>query len=175
MGRSPFLGVVAFDPAVHAFALVDRWGKSDNMPDWSEEPDLSQADELAALSRDVGQVVAFYEIEEGSTSGVYGAWNDGELVRELEWADDQWVKVAGQPQSWEAPLFGTDELDSALEAARDDGRDEAEVRAAFAAGSIQSGAAWPVPQRMAVFIRTALRAPAHGLEPWPRRRAARTP
>ena len=163
------LGVLAFDPALHEYGIVDRWGRSDDMPAWSEGPDLNDARELRALSRLVGDVVAFYEVDEGLTTGVYGAWREGELVRALEWADDEWCRVEGEPQPWEAPLFAPERLAHALENAADDGQDEAAPRAAFAAGRIERGARWPAPDRMAVHIRTAHPGPAHGFLPWPRR------
>ena len=163
------LGVIAGQPDLHGFAMVDRWGKSDDMPLWSEGPDLAQAPELVALSRAVGEVVAFYEIDEGSTFGVYGAWRDGALVRGLVWGDDEWMRVQGDPQSWEAGLFAPEALARALEDAREDGREEAPIEAGFASGRVTSGASQPAPRAMARLIREALRAPAHGLQPWPRR------
>jgi hypothetical protein len=164
------LGVLACDPAIHRFAIVDRWGKPDDMPIWSEDPDLSTASELEALSRAVGEVVAFYEVEEGSTMGIYAAWRDGTLVRDLEWAEDQWVKVEGEPQPWEASLFGAESLERALERARYNGSSEDDVRAAFAAGTIEPGSSCPMPEGMAIYIRTSLDGPAYGFEPWPRRK-----
>lgn len=164
------LGVLACDPARHAFALVDRWGRSDDMPRWAEGPDAARAAELAALSREVGEVVAFYEVEEGSLLGVYAVWREGALARELHCYEGEWTRVAGEPQPWEAPLFAPARLEQALQDARDDDRDEAPVRAAFAPGRLVEGARGPAPQRMAVAIREALRGPPHGFQPWPRRR-----
>jgi hypothetical protein len=163
------LGVLAFDPTCHTFAIVDRWGRSDSMPIWSEATDLAVARELVVLSRLAGEVVAFYEIEEGEQLGVYGAWRDGALVRELCWYETAWTKVVGEPQEWESPLFSAESLERALGRARDDGLEEAEVRAAFSAGRIAEGGAWPRPERLPVHIRTVHRGPAHGFQPWPRR------
>jgi hypothetical protein len=163
------LGVLAGEPAQHAFAVVDRWGRSDNMPLWGEDPALGLAVELIELSRRVGDVIALYEIDEGATLGLYGAWKDGQLVRDLQWADFQWSVVEGEPQVWEAPLFAPAALERALAAARDDGRDEQEVRDAFAAGRIVAGQAWPMPEGLALHIRNVCRGPAFGFTPWPRR------
>jgi len=163
------LGVLACDPAIHRFAIVDRWGRSDDMPIWSEEPDLATASDLEALSRAVGEVVAFYEVEEGSSMGIYAAWRDGALVRDLEWFEDQWAKVEGEPQAWETPLFEAESLERSLERARDGGGSADDVKAAFATGIIEQGSPWPLNERMAVHIRTVLGGPAYGFEPWPRR------
>ena len=111
------LGVVACDPAAHAFALVDRWGKGDDLPSWAEEPDLALATELAALSRHVGEVVAFFEIEDDF--GVYALWRDGQLARELHWLAGAWAKVEGEAQAWEAGFFEARFLERALENVRD--------------------------------------------------------
>jgi len=93
------IGVLGFDPA-QRFALVDRWGKSDDMPRWAEGPDLGRATELADLSKAVGEVVAFYEVEDGGDLGVYGVWRDGALVRSLVRLET-W-SAQGTPQPWEA-------------------------------------------------------------------------
>ncbi len=166
------IGVIAFDPAKHAFALVDRWGKSDDMAHWAEGPDLETANELAKLSQLVGEVVAFYTVEEGMSLGVYGAWKDGVLVRGLEYAEGEWYRASGEPQPWEAPLFAPAEKAKALASARDDGRDPATVEAAFAKGRIEQGAAYPLPPLIPVHVRDVLRAPSYGVQPWPRRRDA---
>lgn len=169
-GRSSaFPGVIAHDPG-GAFALVDRWGKSDDLPGWAEGPDLAMAAELAALAREVGEVVAFYEIDDGASLGVYGAWRDGELVRGLVWSDGVWDTVVGEPQLWERPLFAGTALADALDDASVDGFDEVPVRAAFAVGHLGPGATAPAPRAMAAKIRAALGAPAHGFLPWPLRR-----
>lgn len=161
------LGVLALDPAQHAFAIVDRWGHRDDMPMWAEEPDLSSALELFALSEAVGEVVAFFDVDDGTEFGVYGAWKHGELVRELMWAGDHWATVEGAPQPWEAPLFAPESLARALEYPQGP---ESDIRAAFAAGQLAAGARWPVPDGLAVPIRAILRGPAYGFEPWPRRK-----
>ena len=167
IGRSSSpLGVLAVDPAVHSFAIVDRWGRSDDMPDWAEDPDLDLAVELAALSRQVGEVIAFYEVDEGTTWGIYAAWRDGMLVRSLQWAADRWECVEGEPQSWEAPLFGSEALQSALDYARD----KEQVRSLFASKRITLNASWPRPEGVSVSIRTVNPAPAFGFMPWPRRK-----
>lgn len=167
--RSSPLGVLAGDPAAHAFALVDRWGKSDEMPVWSEGPDLSKAPELAALSRAVGEVVALYEIDDGQSLGVYGAWRDGALVRGLVRGDGEWMDVEGEPQAWEVGLFSAAAQAEALAVAEEDGQDPGPIEAAFAGGRVTQGAAYPAPLAMARVIREALRAPAYGFQPWPRR------
>jgi tetratricopeptide (TPR) repeat protein len=160
------LGVLAFDPAVHSFAVVDRWGRPDDMPHWAEDPDLELAIELAALSRMVGEVIAFYEVDEGTTMGIYAAWRDGELVRNLQWAADCWQYVEGDPQDWEAPLFAADALTRALDYADD----EASIRAAFNSRRILPNSSWPRPDEISAAIRTVRMAPAFGFEPWPRRK-----
>lgn len=170
--RGP-LGVLAFTPGEHAFALVDRWGKSDDMPHWSEGPDPAQATELTALSRDAGEVVGFYEVDEGTEFAVYAHWRDGALARALVWGDGEWMRAEGEPQAWEAPLFGAEGLEQALADAREDGHDEADVRAAYAKGRIEAGARWPRPgfaPHLTRAVLGALRAPAWGVQPWPRRR-----
>jgi hypothetical protein len=173
--RSP-LQVQAFDAALHDLALVDRWGRSDDMPSWAEGPDFSDAPELAALSEVVGDVVAFYAVDEGSQLGVYGHWQRGALARGLVYANDEWCDVIGEPQPWEAPLFSPAHLARALEDTRDAGGDEAAVRAAFAAGHIEQGRAHPRPWVANLTLLdamvTSLRAPRWGFEPWPRRRDA---
>jgi hypothetical protein len=163
------LGVLAGDPVAHSFALVDRWGPRDSMPAWSEGPDLAMARGLLALSRSVGEVVALYEIDEGATMGVYGVWKDGKLVRDLQWLNGAWYAVSGEPQAWEQPLFAAAALEDAIERARMDGRDEGQVRSAFATGRITAGASWPSPEGVVRFILAAYRAPAWGFTPWPRR------
>jgi hypothetical protein len=162
------LGVIAYEPAGHAFALVDRWGRPDDMPAWAEESDLAMAKELVALSALVGEVVGFYEVED--STGLYAVWREGVLVRELVWTEAGWSRVEGEAQPWETGLFAPELLERALEDARDSGRDEAPIRESFGAGRIVVGATWPGPHRMAELIRTAIKAPAHGLAPWPRRR-----
>ena len=160
------LGVLAFDPAVHSYALVDRWGRSDDMPDWAEEPDLEQALELVALSRMVGEVIAFYEADEGTTMGIYAVWRDGLLVRNLQWAADQWECVEGEAQPWEALLFTPEALQNALDYAGD----KEQVRALFDAKRIVANASWPRPEGVSASIRAVHPAPAFGFEPWPRRK-----
>jgi len=164
------LGVLAFDPAVHRFAVVDRWGPSDDMPSWSEGPDLDEAVELVELSRAVGEVFAFYEVDEGLTMGLYATWLHGERVRALEWANDQWCRVEGEPQHWEAPLFGPELLERALENARDRGQEEEAIRTLFTERRILLEARLPVPDALSGFFRTTGPGPAYGFEPWPRRR-----
>ncbi|NLI77584.1 MAG: hypothetical protein GX442_14250 [Candidatus Riflebacteria bacterium] len=163
------LGILAGDAVNHGFALVDRWGPRDNMPMWGEGPDLDVAAELAVLSRLVGEVVAFYTIDEGLTMGLWGAWKNGTLARKLWWSDGRWEWADGEPQPWEKPLFAPDALESALLQAREEGRDEGEVRAAFIAERIAAGAAFPVPNWLSGHIRVLCRAPGWGFEPWPRR------
>lgn len=167
--RGP-LGVLLFTAGEHDVALVDRWGKSDDMPHWSEGPDLTSAAQLAALSREVGEVTAYYEVDDGDSLGVYGTWRDGALVRGLVRGDDEWMHVEGTPQPWEAALFAPAALERALSDARLDGDDEDAVRAAVAAGQLVRGSRWPRPPVLRALL-TGLRAPAdHGR--WPRRRDA---
>lgn len=167
--RGP-LGVLLFTAGEHEVALVDRWGKSDDMPHWSEGPDLTTAAELAALSRQVGEVTAYYEVDDGDSFGVYGAWRDGALVRSLVRMDGEWQTAEGAPQAWEALLFDAPALERALSDAREDGEDEAAVREAFAAGHIMRGGRWPRPPVLRALL-AGLRAPAdHGR--WPKRREA---
>ncbi|MGE0709726.1 MAG: hypothetical protein AB7N76_22105 [Planctomycetota bacterium] len=168
--RGP-LGVLACEPG-HLFALVDRWGRGDDMPRWSEGPDPRLAEELAALSRAVGQVVAFFEVDEGEELGLYGVWQDGELTRWLVWCDGGWCEVEGEPQSWEGGLFTPERRAEAIEEARDWGGDPAAVEAAYASGRLVTGASAPRAREMALLIRTALAAPPYGVQPWPRRREA---
>jgi tetratricopeptide (TPR) repeat protein len=160
------LAVLAYDPAVHSFALVDRWGRPDDMPHWAEDPDLELATELAALSRLVGEVIAFYEVDEGTTMGIYAAWRDGVLVRNLQWAADRWECVEGEPQSWDVALFTPQALQNAL----DDARDREQVRTLFDSKRIVLHATWPRPEGISVSIRTVHPAPAFGFSPWPRRK-----
>lgn len=166
-GRSDSpLGVLAFDPAHQTFAIVDRWGRGDDMPDWAEDPDLGLAVELATLSSLVGEVIAFYEVDGGTTMGIYAAWRDGVLVRNLEWAADQWQSARGERQAWEAPLFKRQALQEALDVATDKDR----VRALFVAQRIVANACWPRPEGITLAIRTVHPAPDFGFMPWPRRR-----
>jgi hypothetical protein len=160
------LGVLAFDPALHAFAVVDRWGPQDNMPIWAEYPDLGMAFELAALSRSVGEVIAFHEIDEGLTQGFYGGWKDGTLVRDLQWMDGMWIRVEGEPQPWETPMFTDEAFKYALEIAADDPEP---VRAAFSKRRIEVQAAWPTPVEISRNICKVHSGPAFGFRPWPRR------
>lgn len=168
--RDSPLGVLAFDPAVHAFALVDRWGGQDYLPDWAAAVDLAHAPELAALSGLVGEVVAFHTLDSGSLQGIYGHWQQGQLVRGLVWIDEHWAQVRGTPQAWEAPLFGPGHLAAALE---DAGSQEAEVRAAYARGQIVAGEAHPrpgdYPHTLLAAMVQVLRAPRWGFSPWPPR------
>lgn len=163
------LEVLDGEPGAHKFAVVDRWERSDNMPMWAEGPDLKVATELVELSKRVGDVVAFYEIDEGSTMGVYGAWKDGRLARSLLWCDAHWEEVEGEPQPWEAPLFSPEALDANLDAARDDGADTAEVSAIFAGGQIKSGKAFPRAEGLVRHIIKVCVAPLYGRKPWTRR------
>ncbi len=172
--RDSPLGVLAFDPAAHAFALVDRWGRTDDMPVWVEYMDPAQATELAALSEAVEDVVAFHVLDEGSLQGVYGHWQSGSLVRGLVWADEHWQEATGTPQSWEAPMFSPAHLARALEDTRDSRGDEEATRAAFARGHILAGEYHPRPGTPGLNLLDAmvsvLRAPRWGFSPWPPRR-----
>lgn len=168
--RDSPLGVLAFDPAVHAFALVDRWGRQDSMPGWAEALDLAHAPELATLSGLVGEVVAFHTLDGGSLQGIYGHWKQGQLVRGLLWLDEQWAHVSGTPQAWEAPLFAPEHLVTAIE---DAGSQDAAVREAYARGHVVAGEAHPRPgdyghSLLAAMVQV-LRAPRWGFSPWPRR------
>ena len=58
------LGVLAYDPAVHSFALVDRWGRPDDMPHWAEDPDLELAKELAEKLKQPYDLYVFHFIAE---------------------------------------------------------------------------------------------------------------
>ncbi len=161
------LGVLAFDPALHAFAVVDRWGPQDNMPIWAEYPDLGMAHELEALSRSVGEVIAFHEMDEGLMQGFYGVWKDGALVRDLQYMDGSWIRAEGEPQPMEVPLFTDEALKYALEIASDDPEP---VRAAFSKKRIEVQAAWPTPAGISRNICKIYPGPAFGFMPWPRRR-----
>lgn len=168
--RGP-LGVLKLVPGEHAFACVDRWGKSDDVPPFAERHDtVEAAKELAALSREVGEVVAFYEVEDGAEYGVYVHWRDGQVARHLGRTDGEWSHVVGEPQPWEAGLFAPERLEEVLQYAEDDGLGPDAVRAAFAAGRLAKGAALPRPHRIAELVARSLRAPLYGFQPWPRRR-----
>jgi hypothetical protein len=166
--RGP-LGVLAHTPGQSDFALVDRWGKSDDMPRWAEGPDLSKTEELVALSREVGEVIAYYDVDDGDGMLVYGHWRDGALVRSLLRLEGEGWDVTGTPEPWEAGLFTADALERAAQEVSDDGGDEAAVRAAFAGGHISAGARWPRPPIITAMMK-ALRLPSWGFQPWPRRR-----
>lgn len=169
--RQPvFLGVLAGEPGVQDFALVDRWGRQDDMPAWAAHLDLAVATELAGLSAAVGEVVACYDQDEGLTMGIYGAWRDGVLVRELLWQDGSWARVDGEPQPWEASSFTDAALAGSLD--RADAGEHAEVRAAFAARRFAPGARWPMPDQLVRGIIAACRAQPFGFQPWPPRREA---
>jgi hypothetical protein len=62
------LGVLALDPALHAFAIVDRWGHRDDMPMWAEEPDLSSALELLNRRPSNGDIARSGERHGGNCS-----------------------------------------------------------------------------------------------------------
>ncbi|MBI4861163.1 MAG: hypothetical protein HY815_13035 [Candidatus Riflebacteria bacterium] len=158
------LGVLAFDPALHRFAVVDRWGRQDNMPAWSEEPDLGRAPELAKLSQTVGEVVAFYEMDDGLTMGVYGAWKDGTLIRDLQWMNGSWMRVQGEPQPWEESAFSDRALREVLDCA--DEPDKEEIRSAYARNQIIVDTRWPRPF---FNVCQACQAPPFTFMPWPRR------
>lgn len=146
-------------PTTGPYVLVDRWGTSDDMPRWAEGPDLSRADGLAALSKAVGEVVGFYEVEDGSQLGVYGAWRDGALARGLVWTEG-W-SAQGTPQPWEARFVARVKAEDPDQA---DGPD-----------TIEDGADGPRPGVVSVGgqIWQALGAVGWGVpQPWPRRRDA---
>jgi hypothetical protein len=172
--RDSPLGVLAFDPAAHAFALVDRWCHADDMPVWVEYMDPAQSTELAALSEAVEEVVAFHVLEGGLLQGVYGHWRSGDLVRGLVWADERWLQATGAPQEWETPMFSSAHLAQALEDAREAGDDEEVTRATFARGHIMAGECHPRPGTPGFNLLDAmisvLRAPRWGVRPWPPRR-----
>jgi hypothetical protein len=172
--RDSPLGVLAFDPAAHAFALVDRWGHADDLPVWAESLDPAEATELAALSEAVEEVVAFHVLDEGLLQGVYGHWRSGALVRGLVWTDERWSQATGTPQDWETCMFSSAHLARAIEDTQDDGGDEAATRAAFARGQIVAGECHPRPGTPGLSLLEAmlsvLRAPRWGFSPWPRRR-----
>lgn len=164
------LGVLQFVPTEHGVALVDRWGKQDNMPIWAEGPDLGKAFELAELSKAVGEVVAFYEIDGGMMMGIYGAWRNGVLVRDIEWNDGSWYKVEGEPQPWEQGMFGEESFAFSLDFALEAGLGEGELREIFAKKQLVPDARFPIPQRIALGIKTFMKGPAFGFQPWPKRR-----
>jgi hypothetical protein len=164
LSRGP-LGVVVHTPGQSDFAVVDRWGKSDDMPRWSEGPDLSQAEELVALSREVGEVIAYFDVEDGDLVLVYGHWRDGALMRSLVRLEGEGYAVTGTPEPWEAELFSAPALERALRMVREDGGDEAPVRAAFASGHIAQGARWPAPPIIGVVMKV-LKLPRWGSTPW---------
>lgn len=166
LSRGP-LGVLAHTPGQSEFAVVDRWGKSDDMPRWAEGPDLSKTEELAALSKEVGEVIAYYDVDDGDGLLVLGHWRDGTLVRGLQRLEE-WADVRGTPEPWEAELFSTQALEQALQDIQEDGGDEEEVRAAFAGGHIAQGAQWPRPPVLRAMMKS-LRLPSYGFQPWPRR------
>jgi len=169
-GQSSPLGMLCGEEGKHAFAVVDRWGGADNMPGWAEGPDLTSARELAELSRIVGEVVAFYQIDEGATMGIYGAWKDGKLVRNLLWYDYAWQVVEGEPQPWEAGLFTPEARAKALEDAEWDKKDPAEVHAVFDRGCVVPGASQPHPGGLIRFFCASFLAPLYGFQPWPPRK-----
>lgn len=150
------IGVLGLDPAKHAFALVDRWGKSDDMPRWAEGPDLSRATGLAELSRAVGEVVAFYEVEDGGQLGVYGVWRDGALVRSLVFLED-WA-ATGAPEPWEAAFCAKVKAEDPDQAAAPD--------------ALGPGGPRPGGVSLGGVIWRHLGAVGWGLQPWPRRRDA---
>jgi hypothetical protein len=170
------LGVLAFEAGAHDFALVDRWGRSDDPPGWFESDSDDDADDgrftpLTRLSALCGEVVAEYSVEMDLCKFVHS--RDGEVVRFLEWCEGAWTVVRGEPQTWEAGLFEPAWLEASLENARDGGGDEDEVRAAFAAGHLVQGSRWPTLITAAVSVsgalRERLRLPTYGFQPWPKR------
>ena len=164
------LAVLCFEEGKHQCAVVDRWGRSDDMPIWAEECDLAIAVELVELSRISGEVIAFYEVDEGLTMGIYGTWRDGALMRNILWADNQWYRVEGEPQPWEKPMFAPEVLQEALQNARDYGSDETAIKGVFEAGCIALNASLPVPNALSGHIWKVYPAPAYGFSPWPRRK-----
>lgn len=161
--RGP-LGVLKFDPAAHDFAVIDRWGKSDDVPSWSGKH--AEGDDLAALSREVGDVVAHYDVD-GTSHAELAHWHQGALVRSLSFGDGQWMTVEGTPQAWESAFFEGAREQEMMDLFIDEPDKQAKVKAAFAARTIERGAQlpWPMPR-----VWQALRAPAWGFAPWPRRR-----
>lgn len=164
--RGYALGVLRYEPGEHSFALVDRWGKSDDVPRFVD--DERAREPYAALSATVGEVVAYYDIEEGSELATVLVWRDGALARRIYWADGEWCEVEGEPEAWEAGLFTPERRDRAFEYREDDEAAQAVLREAFARGVIEQGARGPEPWAPALW--SAIRAPAPGFSPWPRRR-----
>jgi hypothetical protein len=161
--RGP-LKVLAYDPAAHDFALIDRFGKSDDVPSWSGKH--AEADDFMALSRALGDVVAHYDVE-GQQWAEFAHWKDGALVRSLTYGDGQWSKVEGQPQAWEAAFFAPGAVNELLDLLSDQPELQAELRAVVAARTVAPGARFPFPSA-AIF--QPLRGPAFGFRPWPRRK-----
>jgi hypothetical protein len=167
--RGP-LGVLAHEADEHDFAVVDRWGPSDDEPSWYAR--LDEPNELAALSALVGEVVAEYSIETDLCH--FAHWRDGELVRLLVWSDGAWETARGEPQAWEQALFTAPWREASLEVASEAGVDADAVDAAFAAGRVVAGSRWPTlitpDLGMSATLRDNLRLPPFGFQPWPRRR-----
>lgn len=163
------LKVLGGDPAVHQFAVVDRWNRTDYPPMWVEASDPAIAKELAELSAQVGEVIAFYLIDGGLTSGIYAAWSNGNLVRNLQWGDFMWLVAEGEQQPWEKPLFSPQELEASLEAARDDGLEDSEALNAFVGSKIAPMAHFPRPNNLIRYINEACPGPRYGFQPWPKR------
>lgn len=69
-------------------------------------------------------------------------FENGQVVRRLEFSDGEWLTVEGTPREWETWLFSDEMLEDALEC----GGDEDEVRAVFAEKKLAAGQRLPRPR-----------------------------
>lgn len=160
--RGP-LKTLQYDPAAHDVAIIDRFGKGDDTPSWSGKHDA--ADDLMALSKEVGDVVAFYVIDPPEFAE-FAHWKDGALVRSLQYGDGQWMKAEGAQQAWEETFFQPRPAKALLDVLDDQPEALAEARAVYAARKVEQGARFPWPTG-AVF--DLLRGPSFGFGPWTKR------
>jgi hypothetical protein len=110
-----------------------------------------QPDDLTALSRDFGEAFSL----QGQTVAdlvIYDHFKDGVRARGLTYAGEAgWIRVAGEPEPWEASHFFSDarlnELLGELEDDLDDPamleREKNELRKLWGKGSIEEGSTRP--------------------------------
>lgn len=114
--------------------------------------ELEPAD-LSGWSRDFGEVIAL-SWHSVADLVVYDHWRDGARTRGLTHAGEAgWLRVAGEPEAWEAALLFTDaKLEALLEDLESDLSDPAtierettDLRRVFAAKRLEEGHVRPAP------------------------------
>jgi hypothetical protein len=124
---------------------------------WLVRSPLFEPDDLTEVSREFGEAIGL-AVQTIADLVIYDHFVDGQRLRGLTYAGEAgWIRVAGEPESWEAPaLFSVTKLEELSldleEEMRDDelAREKAELERMWKIGRLQEGSVRPPTQAAAL-------------------------